>query len=320
VLAAAAREVLAATEAPWRATLAHLAQGELKLPVEALTRADLPRLLKVPAAVDAAFPRATVTAGALETLAALGLSGRGALTLDLSESATKQPLPLTVAPAPSQVRLAFKPTGGLRDEALLLAELGTALALSAAATPHASTNRLGDPARAGVLAALLSGLPTDPAWLAARSLAEPLRGPVSRQARALELHALRRTAALVLLHHQTSGLPEAEARLKLVEVLKGALAVKVGPEEGVRLRLELEDGLRCATELKATLAAAVLRQRLGAGWWASPDAGARLLEAFAPGASQTVEAAWGPPSAGVEATLAHLGLTEAPAPPDAGAR
>jgi hypothetical protein len=311
-LAVTARELLEATDGLWRRTLGELSQAELRLPVEALTRADLPRLLRVPPAVDAAFPGDAIGPRLVDTLAALGLGSRPGLAFDLALAPAKQPLPLTVAPSPARVRVSFKPAGGLRDQRLLLSEAGAGLALSLAATPFASTNRLGDPARVGVLAALFAGLAEEPGWQAARGVPEAQREPAARQARALSLYALRHAAALVLLHAEPPDLPEAEARARAVKTLALALGVKVAPEEGVRLRVELDDGLRGATELKASLAAAVLRQRLGEGWWSAPERVVPALEAaFAPGASQPFEAAWGPPAAGLEALLRRLGLPAA---------
>lgn len=287
-MARAAREILAATDDAWRRTLRALSDQELKLPLEALTKADLPRLLKVPAAVDAAFPRASVATRALDTLAGLGLYGRPGMSFELSDGAKKRPLPLTVALSPRDVRVAFKPAGGLRDQMLLLSELGVALALSAASTGHPSTDRLGDPARASSLGVLLSGLLIDPAWLSARGVAEALKPEVIRIARALMLHSVRRAALGVLLHAETMGLGDQEARAAAVALEARAMGVKVPPEEGAFLRLELDDGFRSGTSLKAALAAAEAREWLGERFWESPGAGQAIVSRWATGTSTEV--------------------------------
>lgn len=307
-LAATAREVLAATDAAWAAALGALSSVELKLPVEALTKADLPRLLKVPAAVDALFPRQRVAPRALDTLAGLGLYGRAGMSFELSEGATKKPLPLTVAPSPRDVRVCFKPAGGLKDQARLLSELGVALALSAASTGHASTDRLGDPARAQALGRLLGGLLTEPSWLASVGVGEADQPAILRTARALGLYEVRRAAMGVLLHAETVGLGEQEARAAAVALQRRVLGVKVPAEEGASVRLELDDGLRSGTTLKAALLAAEERGRLGERFWASADAGQRLLARWAPGTSTSAA-----PSAGaVEALCRALGVSPAP--------
>lgn len=307
-LARAAREILAATDDAWRRTLRALSDQELKLPLEALTKADLPRLLKVPAAVDAAFPRASVATRALDTLAGLGLYGRPGMSFELSDGAKKRPLPLTVALSPKDVRVAFKPAGGLRDQTLLLSELGVALALSAASTGHPSTDRLGDPARASSLGVLLSGLLVDPAWLSARGVADALKPEVIRIARALMLHSVRRAALGVLLHAETMGLGDQEARAVAVALQARALGVKVPPEEGAFLRLELDDGFRSGTALKAALAAAEAREWLGERFWESPSAGQAIVSRWATGTSTEV-------TFSSTAALCRLVLARPPDPP-----
>jgi len=314
-LAATARALLTATDATWSATLATLSELELKLPPEALTKADLPRLLKVPAAVDGLFPRAAVAPRALDTLAGLGLYGRAGMSLELSEGATKRPLPLTVAPSPKDVRVCFKPQGGLRDQTQLLSELGVALALSAASTGHASTDRLGDPARALSLGLLLSGLAAEPAWLTARGIAEAQQPDVIRAARALSLYAVRRAALGVLLHVETLGLPDPEARATAVALEARALGVKVPPEEGAGLRRALDDGLRAGTSLKAALLAAEARAGLPERYFSAPDSGPALLAGWASGTALEVR----PSPRAVEALCRALGVPVAAEALDGGA-
>ena len=79
-LAQVADRLLSQTEPSWQATLKRLSDADLKLPVDKLVRADLPRLLKVPAAVDATFPKAQVGARGVQTLGTLGQSCQGTLS------------------------------------------------------------------------------------------------------------------------------------------------------------------------------------------------------------------------------------------------
>ncbi len=267
VLAADARHVLEQTDVVWSDTLKRLSAAELKLPVDALTRADLPRLLKVPAAVDAVFPKASVAKLAVDTVGELGLAGTSGLTLELTEGSKKKPLPLTVVPARGDVRVSYRPTGGLRDMTQLLGEVGTALALHAAHTGHVSTDRLGDPSAAQELAELVSSLVLEPEWLTARGISPEHHAAVIAAAKANRLYAVRRACLGVLLHLETAGLPEADARAHAVELMGRALGVKVTAAEGVRLRLELDDGLRSATQLQALLLASQRHATLGAAWW-----------------------------------------------------
>ena len=166
---AEAEALLESTEGDWRVLRERLASQELQLPLRQLGRADFPRLLKGTTAVDARFGRGDVPVKATELLGQLGLYGAPGLTLDLSASPRKLPLPLTVMPhGPSDVRLSYLPSGGLRDMSGLLDELGRALALHGA-PPRFDLARLGSPesesflASAATLAAsAVAGRVTDP--------------------------------------------------------------------------------------------------------------------------------------------------------------
>lgn len=287
VLAKVAQRLLELTDAAWHVSLRELSDNELKLPVEALSRPDLPRLLKVPAAVDSAFPKAQIAARALATLGTLGLYGRPGLTLDLAEATKKNPLPLTVAPKSNDVRVSFRPLGGLRDQSLLLSELGTALALLSSKTGRFETSRLGDPAIAQVSGALFSSLLGEDAWLEEIGVSD--RAAVRSTWRAQQLFALRKAAGTVLARLELTELPEADTRARFVTLMTRVLGVKVSVEDGVRLRLDTDDFLRSATLLRSMLLAATLRHRLGDGWWQKRESGQTLMALWAKGTSQPAE-------------------------------
>lgn len=255
-LQAAATRVLADTEGPWREALQRLADVDVKLPVAKLTRADLPRLLRVPAAVDAEFDKAAVAPRLRQSLAGLHLEGPQGLTLELEDSPHKPPVPLLAAPAPGEVRVSVRPAAGLRALQHALAELGVGVALARAKTGAFATERLGDPACAQTWAERFARLPADPQWLAAAGVSEALRPAVSAAVQAQRLFLLRRAAGLVLARLETQPLTdEAAARARFVEVMARALGVAPAPEDGSRWRLETDDFGRVATQLKSLVRA-----------------------------------------------------------------
>ncbi len=300
-LAKVSTRLLDETDALWHETLRELSDNELKLPLEAITRADLPRLLKVPVVVDNAFPKAQVASRAVQTLGTLGLYGRPGLTLDLAEAAKKNPLPLTVAPRSNDVRVSFRPLGGLRDQALVLSELGTALALLSSKTGHFETTRLGDPAITQLSGALFATLLTEDEWL--DEMKVPGRAAVRAAAVAQHLFALRRAAGTVLARLELTDVPDATARARFVAIMTRALGVKMTPEDGVRMRLETDDFLRSATALRSMLLAATLREQLGPRWWRKAESGQALLNLWAKGTALPAETTVGPLMLGLTATV-----------------
>jgi hypothetical protein len=268
-LKARADHVLTTTEAAWQATLTALSEVEMKLPNTALTRADLPRLFKIPAAVDAEFPKAKIAARAVQTLGTLGAYGQAGLTLDLAEAAQKSPLPLTVAPRPQDVRVSVRPLGGLKDQQLVLGELGAALALHHLRNEPFAVARLGNPAYAQSVSELLSTLTSENGWLKANAITHP--EAVKSAADAQRLLTLRRAAGIVLARMETATMADADqARASFVAVMGRAMGVSMPPEEGARWRLETDDFLRSATLLEAMAKAELWRSQWGEGWWLKP--------------------------------------------------
>ncbi len=295
VIAYAADEVLQLTDAAWAEALKRQSELELKLPVEALRREDLPRLMRVPAEVDQAFPKAQVASRGVALLGDLGLYGERGLTLELAESAKKSPLPLTVEPnGPSDVRVSFLPQGGLRDQALLVSELGHALALRHVTAGRFEYERLGTPGAFDVTAELLAGLMSNEAFLLELGVPPALAPKAAQAWRAQRLYALRREAGTVLARLETHGLSDAEARPRYVELMSRALGVKLSPADGVRHRLDTADFLRSASALRAQVAAAAIAGRLahrfGATWWKAPEARAALMGVWAEGTRNPVDA------------------------------
>ncbi len=268
-LAKVANDELARTDAEWKATLEALSEDTVKLPVNTLTRADLPRLMRVAATVDAQFPKAKIATRAVQTLGTLGVYGKPGLTLDLAVTAKKIPLPLTVAPSLQDVRVSIKPVGGMKDQQAVLAELGTALSLHRTQSSSFALERLKNPSEALRTSELFGSLVEETSWLEANEVSQPAQ--VIAAAKAQRLYALRHAAGVVLAKLETQGLSdEAESQAKFVTITARALGLNVGPEEGVRWRLETDDFLRSATQLEAMRGAVKLRATLGEGWWLKP--------------------------------------------------
>lgn len=246
---------LTTTDGRWKQRLSDL---------KVLTRADLPFALKASPALDAAFPKARIAERGTQLLASLGLYGQSGLTLSLEDSPRKQPLPLTV----SGVRLSFKPRGGWRDQQLLLAELGRALA-----TRFASPAKLpADRRVTETTAALFAALATDRTWLEEQQIAPPLIAAAAELGNDQRLLLLRRGAGALL------------ASLRAPDAQKTWLDRAYGlPDDAVRARLELDPLFSSADMLRAHAAAEALRRHLevqgGPKWWASPKAGA-VLQAY----------------------------------------
>lgn len=264
-----ADDVLTRTEAEWKTTLQALSDETVRLPLSALTRAELPRLLKVPATVDAQFPKSKIATRAVQTLGTLGVYGQPGLTLDLAEAAKKNPLPLTVAPAPKDVRVSVKPLGGLRDQEAVLGELGAALTLHSAKSGSFAIDRLGKSGEALRASELFASLLAEDQWLSANDVNE--RAQVIAAVKAQHLFQLRRAAGVVLAKLETQALSdEAAARAKFVAITARASGINLTEAEGARWRVETDDFLRSATRLQALLGAEEWRVKLGEGWWLKP--------------------------------------------------
>lgn len=290
-----AEGVLTLTSEAWRLTLERLNQADTKLPIASLTRADLPRLMRVPAEVDLAFGKKDLASRAVATLGALGLYGKIGLTLDLSEAVKKNPLPLTVTPGgPADVRTSFRPLGGLRDQQLLFSELGIALALQHVTAGRFEYERLGDSALAQATGELFATLPGEPEWLEAQGVLEPARRIVIDAWQVQRLFQVRRAAAAFLVRLDCVEPNDAQARTRAAAIFTRALGVTHTEADMVRMRLDTDDGLRSATTLRSMLMGEHLRVQLNSTgtepWFRSQAAGKALIELWSTGSSVPVEA------------------------------
>lgn len=319
-----AEGVLTLTDRAWRQTLERLNATDTRLPMASLTRADLPRLLRVPADVDLAFGKKELAQRAVTTLGAIGLYGKPGLTLDLSEAVKKNPLPLTVTPGgPADVRTSFRPLGGLRDQQLLLSELGVALALQHVSTGRFEDERLGDTSLAQASAELFASVVMEPAWLEAQGLGAPARTAVIEAASALRLFQIRRAAAAFLARVDCVEHPAPGARQRAAQIFTRALGVAHQEADMVRLRIDTDDALRSASTLRAMLSADILRARLqahaGQSWFTAPTTGQALIELWSLGSSVPLEQRVAPLSEAIVEFMSRTNELSPAVTPDGGA-
>lgn len=290
-----AEGVLILTSEAWRLNLERLNEADTRLPTATLTRADLPRLLRVPAEVDLAFGKKELASRAVATLGALGLYGKKGLTLDLAESMKKNPLPLTVTPGgPVDVRTSFRPLGGLRDQQLLFSELGVALALQHVTAGRYEYERLGDSSLAQASGELFATLPGEAAWLESLGLQASARRVVIEAWQVQRLFQVRRAAASFLVRLDCVEPNDAAAKTRAAALFTRALGVQHSVADMARMRVDTDDGLRSATTLRAMLMAEHLRGQLNAAagepWFRSAGAGKALVELWTTGSSVPLEA------------------------------
>ncbi len=268
--AALGKKFLDDTEVQWKQTLELLSKTELGLPADKLTRAGLPRLLRPSTAADASFLKADQAAKATALLGALGLYGLSGLTLDLADSAKKNPLPLTVAPTGAEdVRVSFRPAGGARDASALLAELGRALAIHETVEPPQALARLTGPRMPDASARLFSDLASNLGWLKSQGASNDAAASTILSAQALRLFTLRRAAGNLVAQHEARGMSDEAAAQSWQTWSVRALSVEASPEDATRWPLERDPLFRGVELLRAMLGAQQLRQKLSEQWWAT---------------------------------------------------
>jgi hypothetical protein len=159
--------------------------------------------------------------------------------------------------------MSVRPLGGLKDQQLALAELGTALALHGAAKEPPFRARLAPPLLAQVNAERFAALLGDERWLTVNEVKDP--AGTAALVKAHRLFMLRRAAGLVLARLEASrAADDAAARAAFVTVMSHAMGVTLAAEEGARWRVETDDFLRSATQLEAMVRAGELGSPLPA--------------------------------------------------------
>ncbi len=293
-LATLAERTLEVTDEAWLQILQQRSALDVHLPIDALTRADLPRLMRVPQAIDTEFSKAEQGARVQKTLEAFGATGAPGLTVDVQDLEKKKPLPLTlVQGSPAEVRVSIRPLAGLREQTLALSEVGSALALRGSRAARFETSVLGEQTQALLASQLFGGLTSESAWLEASGIAAEKRSAIVAEAQAQALFALRQAAATVLVRAAVDGLSDTEIPIQAAAVMAHALSVKHTPADGVRWRIDADEVMRAAAVLRASLQAAVVRQQLrdsvGTTWWSSPVARKQLEQAWRDGTAAPLE-------------------------------
>lgn len=317
-----AEAVLARTDAEWRAVLDRRAREDLKLSLDRVTRADLPRLMRPDPKVEAAFPKEQQAARTRALATDLGLAATPGLTVLLEEAKVRGALPLSLLAGPGDARLAVRPRAGLRAQGAMLQELGRAAALHGGSAQRFELTRLGAPVLADVTGALFESLLGQPAWLAAQALPPETAQAAARTWADAQLFEARRNAAMVQAAIAAHDLGGPEAQEQWQAVLGRALALPVPPEELPRWKLELETGLLPAHQLRVRALAAGLSARLaaefGPTWWKNPAAAEALRALWSSGTAAPIEDRLPLNAAATEQWLAALGGKPAPMPADGG--
>jgi len=285
--------LLQATQTPYVTVMATLSERELGLPLEKLRRADLPRLFRR-SAVDKSFPKETVLPRALDTLKGLGVepSTLKNYRLEARELPNKNPRPLTLAVAvPEDVRTSLMPSGGLRDQALTLHELGHAMVYVYSKETRFELAKLGGGAVPEAFGDLFEALVEDPIWLAdfAKLGGEKGEGQLWASA-AYRLYQVRRAAGHVLYELQRRK-GDGPPRALYSAVMARTYGIPMTPDDAEREEADQEDFYESADTLQAWLLASQLQSQLqsrfGTAWWKDVKAGDFLRYLWAKGNSLT---------------------------------
>jgi len=316
-LAKQAEDVLAQTDAVYTKALGDAVHKELVLPLADMRRADVPRFFHS-SAVQSAFPGPQMV-----TRFSTFLSGMGVdlvamkLTLDSRDVPRKNPRALCVpVSVPGDVRLSFKPRGGVDDYAQLYHEGGHAVHYAAMTTPVWEFQQLGDSAVAQSFAFLFEDRLEDPRYLSELGMTGELLHGWVRNAALKKLYLLRRAAAMVLVErarHGAQPLTGAALVAKDRELVGRAAGFPLTDADAERDLVEPDDFFAAADELRAWMLAAqldgALTKKFGESWWRSPPAGQMLRGLWAHGSelnADQIAQAIGDKSVDATALLAKL--------------
>jgi hypothetical protein len=290
-LVALAEDVLTRTQSAFTTTLGRLAWSELQLPVDRVSRADIPRLFRLPAE-DAAFPKAEVYGRAARTLQGLGmdLSTMKNVTVDLKETPGKNSRGLVLGIViPSDVRLSLLMVGGARNQRETLYQMGHVLSDSLSQERRWALAKLGNPTVGEAWSFLLEDLTLDPLWLErVAGLSAAAQTAWRTSASAQRLFLLRRAAGKVLFNARARA-PGADAAAIYRDVMARTYGFPMSAADGARAELDREEFLASADFLQSFLLAAQLEQQLrgrfGPSWWEVKAAGDWMRRLLAPGNS-----------------------------------
>jgi hypothetical protein len=323
-LVALAEEVLTRTQSAFVATVGRMAVSELQLPVERVSRADIPRLLRLPAE-DAAFPKADIYGRAMRTLAGFGVDvpNMKNVTVDLKETPGKNPRGLVLGVViPDDVRASLLPAGGGRDERETLHQMGHILTDGLSHERRWALAKLGNRTVGEAWSFLMEDLAVDSLWLQ-RVAGLPASGQASwrTSASAQRLFLLRRAAGKVLFNVRAAA-PGADVPSLYRDVMGRTYGFAMTASDVARAELDREEFLASADYLQAFVLEAQLEQQLrgrfGPAWWEQKAAGDWMRGLLAPGNSVSASGlvrALGEERLGVDAFLSKLPAALGWAPP-----
>jgi len=288
-LEAQASSFAAATAGEYAETVDPALRATTGAGLDEARRSDLPRFFRFPAG-DEAFPRDGLVAAFEATLAGLGidLGAQPNVVLDLEPRPGKSPRAFC-APVriPGEIYLVVPPMGGRDDYSALMHEGGHAehFAGMDPGLPF-EFRHLGDNSVTEGFAFLFDHLVEDAEWLE-RRLGVSDSGEMLAHARAERLMLLRRYAAKLAYELVLHGDEEAD-EAALSSLYARGLTEAVGVAWPRELHLvDVDPGFYAAAYLRAwafeSRLRAVLRERFGAAWFESPQAGELLRGLWAQG-------------------------------------
>jgi hypothetical protein len=272
-----------ATRHSYPTTLEPQLRRTLGIGLAELRHSDLPRLFRAPGD-DASFPAERLVPSLLETLGLLGfaIEAQPGVVLDVEHRPTKSPRAFC-APVrtPGEVYLVISPVGGFDDYSALFHEAGhTEHAANVDPALAPEFRLMGDNSVSESYAFLVQHLVETPEWLERRLGVAREAEQLAAYARAVRLVYLRRYVGKLAyeleLHGGGPTAPEALSA-RYAELLSDSVLVQ-WPRE--TFLADVDPGFYCSCYLRAwaleTHLRAHLRERFGALWFESPEAGAVL--------------------------------------------
>lgn len=291
-------EILQATQKPFSTVMGKLSQKELGVPLDQLTRADLPRLFR-PVQVDNHFAKDQLLPRAFATFKGLGIDVQQLpnVHVDARELPQKNPRSLTVAvKVPADIRVSVKPASGEREQSSVLHELGHAMHFAFTTEPRFELAKLGNSTVAEAFASLFEDLMRDPLWLEEQTglSGDKLEQYLSASS-AHQLFLIRRAAGRILyglqIHRPGAPAPVADAKQLYSELMARTYGLPSSPKDAARYLVNQEDFFQSADNFRAWFLAgqlqAQLKARFGPTWWHDPKAGDFLKFLWAKGNALT---------------------------------
>jgi hypothetical protein len=286
-LAAQCRAFLESTERLWEDEGDRLFRERVGIGLDEAEGWDTPRLFKG-VAWEEYFPADRLLPALRRTLGDMGidLDSQQNVHIDAEDRPTKDPRafcsPIEV---PEKVMLVIKPIGGPDDYRAFFHEAGHAEHFANTSPElRVEEKRLGDNAVTEGWAMLLQHITDDTRWLS-RMLDFPQPREYAREGAVNLLYFVRRYAAKLLYElefHATEDVPA--LRTRYVELLGDALKISPSPSNYLA---DIDAGYYVSSYIRSWAFEAQLREylrtRYGHEWFASPKAGAELLDLWSQG-------------------------------------